>query len=415
MKTDVASSQLTDDRSPRPEAAAVPPPHRFTLMELSGSLGDLGTFLPLAVAMAVTCGLDLGVILICAGVMNVLTGFVFRQPMPVQPMKVIAVVAIAQQLTVGDVAAAGLITGVALVVLAATGGVDWACRWIPKPVVRGVQLGVGIKLILTGLEWIFTVDVSPSGVDIVQHMPWLGWNSIVVGIVVAAVFLLPIARRGPGLLFIFAAGFAVIYLVDRQAYSQIGLSWPRFAMVIPSPEQWRIGLVQGAIPQIPLTLLNSVIAVCALSADYFPGRGAQPRKVAVSVGLMNLLAVPWGGMPMCHGAGGLAAQYRFGARTGGSVIMLGGLKIIAGLLLGGSLVVLLDVYPRSILCVMLGLAGLMLASAARDTARGWPLVIVLVTAVPILMFNTLIGFATGIIGVLIVSAVRRYLPHSDMR
>src|SRR5207245_2328522 len=89
-----------------------------------------------------------------------------------------------------------------------------------------------------------------------------------------------------------------------------------------SPPAWSdfvTAFPKAALPQIPLTTLNSVIAVCALSADLFPARRAEPRRVAISVGAMNLVAAWFGGMPMCHGAGGLAGQYRFGARTNGAI------------------------------------------------------------------------------------------------
>ncbi len=152
------------------------------------------------------------------------------------------------------------------------------------------------------------------------------------------------------------------------------------------------------MPQLPLTLLNSVVAVCALSSDYFKGRGIPPRKMAISVGLMNLICVPFGAIPMCHGSGGLAAQYRFGARTGGSVIMLGVLKVAAGLFLGRMLLVLLQSYPSAILGPMLILAGLELSRAARDVLKHTTnLIIVISMAGVILAFNTWAGFLVGCI------------------
>ena len=154
--------------------------------------------------------------------------------------------------------------------------------------------------------------------------------------------------------------------------------------------------MKGALPQIPLTLLNSVIALCALSSQYFPGRGVQPRKVAISVGLMNLFCVPLGGIPMCHGSGGLAAQYHFGARTGSSVIILGTLKIIVGFLFGGALLGLLQSYPMAILGAMLIFAGIELAKSSKkdiDDTQG--LTVVLITAIFILGINTFVGFLAG--------------------
>ena len=118
--------------------------------------------------------------------------------------------------------------------------------------------------------------------------------------------------------------------------------------------------------------------------------------MAVSVAFMNLICVPFGGMPMCHGSGGLAAQYRFGARTGGSVIMLGIAKIIVGLVFGVGLIGLLDAYPIAILAIMLIFAGVELAKAAKDLSGTFNLIAAFATAAGIIIFNTWIGFLIGI-------------------
>jgi len=70
------------------------------------------------------------------------------------------------------------------------------------------------------------------------------------------------------------------------------------------------GIVLTGIPQLPLTTLNSVVAVCQLSEDLFPAKPVRPVLVSVSVGLMNMVGAWFGAMPCCHGAGGLAAQVR---------------------------------------------------------------------------------------------------------
>jgi len=286
-------------------------------MEFSGSLGDIGLFLPLVVAMAIICDLDIGVILILAGLMNILTGWLFRQPIPVQPMKAIAAVVITEGLVQDELIAAGLLMGILLLIF--SGGINYINRMVPKPIVRGIQLGVGLKLAAKGAAW-------------VSGLPLIGWDSIFIAVAVIASLLFLLRQKQPALLYIFLSGFLFLYLKQPHVYSALHMSWPNFYWHWPPVSSWAGGLFKGALPQIPLTLLNSVVALCALSAEYFPGKGVQPRKVAVSVGLMNLFCVPLGGIPMCHGAGGLAAQYRFGARTGGSVIILGILKIAAGFL-----------------------------------------------------------------------------------
>jgi MFS superfamily sulfate permease-like transporter len=357
-------------------------PLRFDLRELSGSLGDLGTFLPLSVAMALTCGMDIGLIFILAGLMNVTTGIVFRQPIPVQPMKAIAAVAIAEGLSAGVIASAGMITGVVVFTLTIIGGVDWIARSIPKPVVRGIQAGVGVKLAWTGMQWL-------------GPLPAIGLDSWLVAGVAGVLVQRMIGRRQPVLLYVFLAGFALLGLGQIGAYQSLAFDLPAFRVMLPTADQWWAGLTRGAVPQLPLTLLNSVIAVCALSGDYFPGRGITPHRMAASVGLMNLLCVPFGGMPMCHGAGGLAAQYHYGARTGGSVVMLGVIKILTGLMLGGMLLATLPHYPVSILAVMVIAAGLTLARAAKDCLQGRSLLIVTTMMCLMVAVNTITGFIVG--------------------
>jgi len=367
---------------------------KFTWLEFSGSLGDLGLFIPLVVAMTVAADLNFGYVLIWAGVMNVFTGWVFRQPICVQPMKAIAVVVITEGLIKDEMVAAGLIMGLCLVLC--SGIIHKINQWVPKAIVRGIQLGVGLKLVVQGIRWI--VD-----------LPVLGWDSIVLSIfIIVTLFVLRDTRK-PYLVYLFLLGFLLLYLKDSTLMSNFHVAVPEFHYYWPELSSWKRGLVFGALPQLPLSILNSVIAVCALSADYFPGRGIQPKRMALSIGLMNLFCVPLGGIPMCHGAGGLAAQYRFGARTGGSVIMLGCVKIMIGLLLGTAILPLLKSYPMAILAPLLILAGLKLAQSAQDiVGQKKNFIIALVTALAILVMNTLVGFICGCVLAIVFSFVEHH-------
>lgn len=377
-------------------------PHRFTLQEFSGSLGDIGLFLSLSVALAVKTDLHLSWILITAGLMNILTGLIFRQPIPVQPMKAIAAIAIAEGLLRDEIVAAGLWMGLLLMALALTGMISRLNHFIPKAIVRGIQLGVGLKLAIKGMQWI-------------TPLPFLEFNSITTALIVAAILLLLIYFKQPGLLYIFLAGFVILALEQPNIFSQLTFSMPTLSFHWPEVNTWLSGLHKAALPQLPLTLLNSVVAVCALSGDYFPGRGIAPKRMAISVGLMNLLCVPFGGMPMCHGSGGLAAQYRFGARTGGSVIMLGIAKIIGGLLFGVGLVTLLDAYPISILAIMLIFAGVELAKAAHDLRGMTHIIVAFATAVGIIAFNTWVGFLIGIVIWITIKCFDKISRHTTTR
>jgi len=364
---------------------------RFNLGEASGALGDLGTFVPLVAALVAVSGLDIGSVLLFAGLGNIATGLLFRQPVPVQPMKAIAAVAIAEALSPGAIAAAGLLTGGLVLALGMSGAVEAVERRIPKPIVRGIQLGVGLKLFITGVEMAAPVAGSYEA-------------PLVAGIGAAFVVLTGRWRRFPSALVLFAVGLALMLVRRPDLLGGVSLGWGGPTLVLPAAAEWQDGLLRGAVPQLPLTLLNSVIAVCALSGDLFPGRAIGTRPMAVSVGLMNVAGCWFGAMPMCHGSGGLAGQHRFGARTGGSVVMLGTAKVLLAVTLGASAMALLSAYPLGVLGVLLCFAGVELALPARTASSPDAFFLVLVTAGGCVGFNTAVGFLLGLAAAALIAA-----------
>jgi len=358
---------------------------RLDRHEIAGSLGDMGTFLPLLVGMAAQNGLDFASALFFAGLFNVVTGFAFAIPMAVQPMKAIAAVAITEGLTVPQILAAGVTVSAVILLLGVTGLIDWLNRAVPKSVVRGLQLALGLTLVMKALQMVAGTRTA------------LGPDSYVTGALAAILVLsLFFSKRVPAALVLFFAGLVLAVFKDPRVAASLRLgfslphvtplAWPDFLTAFP----------KAALPQIPLTALNSVVAVCALSIDLFPERPATPRKVAISVGLMNLVAAWFGGMPMCHGAGGLAGQHRFGARTNGSILFLGGVKIVVAVLFGASLMTLSSAFPASILGVMLAFSGLELALAIRDQTSRTDVLAMLLTAGACLGLNNIaVGFLLG--------------------
>ena len=323
--------------------------------EISGSLGDLGTFIPLLVGMSITNGLDFGTALFFAGLFNIITGLTFSIPMAVQPMKAIAAIAISEHLSLGQILAAGIWTSLIIFILGITGLIAAVNRWVPKPVIRGLQLGLGLQLIEGGIKLVRDA-----------HAIW-GLDSFSIGIAgFALVLFAASSRRVPSALILFITGLGLAVVANPGILSSVHLGFNLPHWVPLTWDDFRGSFFRAALPQIPLTTLNSVIAVCALSVDLFPDRAAQPRKVALSVGLMNLVSGWFGAMPMCHGAGGLAGQYRFGARSSASILFLGSVKLILGVFFGRSLLMLLHVYPKSILGVLLSISGLELSLVATD-------------------------------------------------
>lgn len=366
---------------------------RWDRQEWSGSLGDLGTFLPLLVAMVSQNGLDFTAALFFAGVFNLVTGMLFPIPMAVQPMKAIAAVALTQHLSPGQIAAAGLGVSVCILVLAVFGLVNAATRLVPKSVIRGVQLAVGLQLLIKGVQM-----VGASG-------GWLALDGFALALAAGALVLRTEGGRVPSALILFGLGALVAVATHPACLASlgVGLNLPHWA-----PIGWpdlRTSLMPAVVPQVPLTLLNSVIAVGLLAHDLFPERPVSNRKIAVSVGLMNLLPAFFGGMPMCHGAGGLAGQVRFGARTNGAVLILGALKLGVAVLFGSSLLAICKAFPTSVLGVMLVFSGLELSLVARDQNRRHEALAMLVTAGASLAYNAGLGLVLG-------WAVARYAPSA---
>lgn len=196
--------------------------------------------------------------------------------------------------------------------------------------------------------------------------------------------------------------------------SVIGGHYPS-TVIVPNAEQFRNGFLSAGLGQLPLTSLNSVIALCALIDDLFPKKHATTSSVAVSVGIMNLVGCWFGAMPLCHGSGGLAGQYRFGARSEVSVIFLGSCKLLLGILFGSSLVGLLEVFPTSILAVMLFISGVELGSAARSVndfetdealKRENFTIMLLTTGTLVAYSNDGIGFVSGLVSATLLSMQR---------
>ncbi len=363
---------------------------RFGLMELSGSLGDMGTFLPLLVAMVEVNGLALAPSLFFAGLFNVLTGCLYAIPMAVQPMKAIAAAAITEGTSAEGIVGAGVVAGAVVLLLGLTGTIRLVDRIVPEAVVRGLQLGIGLALARRAVGWVLEADSA---------LTWLA-VALALALVVAS-----LRWPVPAALLIFGGGLVLASALTPGTVSGLGLS-----ISVPLPNPPSVGaLLEGlplALAQIPLTILNSVVGVVLLSRDLYPGptgdgtrgraAGVTERSVSTTVGFMNLSGALFGAMPMCHGAGGLAGQHRFGARTNGSVLALGGAKMTVAVLFGAPLIGLVHAYPRPLLGVLLFAAGVELAKMARRVRGAGALTLALLTAAGTLAAGVMWGVALGV-------------------
>jgi len=348
----------------------------FNLRELSGSFGNLGTFLPLAVGYIAVCGLDPAGLLVMMGLANLATGILYRLPIPIEPMKVIAAAAIAQKWSPSLIYAAGFSMGVVWLLFAASGFASRVARITPAPVVRGIQATLGILLAMEAFRMLST--------------SWLlGGFALLVG------FLLRSNRHAPAAVVLVVIGVAFMGIQGQLAgIAGLDFTLPSFTL-FSLREVWQ-SLMLAGFAQIPLTITNATIATSCLISAYWPERHVSPRRLSLSQGLMNLAAPFFGGMPMCHGAGGLAGQYYFGARTGGTNIMEGLIELSLGLFLASSVTGLFGAFPKAVTGAMLLLVGFELLKFARDV-QGRKDILSLATTVAVsLASNMAFGFLAGI-------------------
>ena len=376
---------MTEERVYTPAANGARGAIRFDRNELSGAFGDIGTDLPLIVGMILAAGLHSSSVLVMFGLMQVATALAYRLPMPVQPLKAVAVIVITQKIAPDVLYGGGLAIGVAMLILTFSGAITWLAKTVPKSVVRGLQLGLGLQLALLAAR------------DYVQS------DGIPGLILAAAAFVLIILlwgnRKVPPAIPVIALGvaYALAFKVTGRTFSDaIGFTLPQLR-----PVSWDAivaGFVLLAIPQIPLSLGNSILATRQIADDLFPGNTITIRKLSVTYGVMNLVNPFLGGVPTCHGSGGLVGHYTFGARTGGSIIIYGSIFLILGLFFAGGFAQVVQIFPLPVLGVLLFFEGAVLISAVRDQAsqrRSFLIVIVTGLIAAGLPFGYAIGLVVG--------------------
>ncbi len=383
------------------------PPHRFNRNELAGSLGDLGTLLPLTIALVLINSVPLATTLLVIGVMYVASGAYYRLPIPVQPLKVVAAVAIASQLPVETIAASGIILGVILLLLAVTGAIDLVARVFTRPIVRGIQLGLGLILMIKGVEFISAPELVLNGA---ATTPWL---NPLVGIIGAFITLLFLEnRRFPAALLLLAFGLLIGLLFGGETNA----APVNGGLILIAPDFSRYGdaFFLLVLPQLPLTIGNAIISTRDVARTKFgPQKSARVtlKALLTSMGVTGLVTGLIGAMPLCHGAGGLAAHYRFGARTGGSNLMIGAFFVLLALLFGEQALQLLTLIPKGILGVLLFFAGLELARLIADVGGKWDLLTALAVAgVSVATSNMGIGVLVGLAMQVAIRAMAHFAP-----
>ncbi|UCH62022.1 MAG: putative sulfate/molybdate transporter [Fidelibacterota bacterium] len=293
--------------------------NRFGLSELSGAVGDLGTALPLAFALVVFNGFPATRLFLLWGLIYIATGWYFKVPISVQPLKAMAVIAITAGFSQDTLATTAIIYGLLLLFLTGTGLVGWLQQWFSPALIRGVQLGIGLLLAQKAIALVgehgFFLGVPTS-------------SSYLAILLLSGVFLLlcggQLVMGKPVGLFVLGAALVVGIMTgvspgpEVQGGALLALTLPNWQLI---PDVFILLI----LPQLPLTLGNAVFAANDVCHELWPGRSNRVtvQKLGGSIGISNIFIGLLGGFPICHGAGGITAHARLGGRTGGTTMILG--------------------------------------------------------------------------------------------
>ena len=365
-----------------------PPPNRYDRQEWAGALGDLGTLMPFVIAYVSVLKMNPSGILFAFGVCMVVCGWYYRTPFPVQPMKAAGAVATTQAaqsvvITQGAVHGAALVTGLIWLVLGTTGLAQRITRWVAPAVSQGIVFGLGLAFMLQG-----------------TRLMAQQWALAGTGLLVA--LLMARSKRLPGIFLLLAMGVCWTALTRPELLEQLTATplawqWPQWSWGSIGWDDLVVGAVFLALPQVPLTLGNAVIGIREENNRLFPDRPVTDPQVATSTGMMNVFSSAVGGVPMCHGAGGMAGHMAFGARTGGSLVILGSTLLLLALVAGNSVMALFAVIPVALLGVILFMTGLQLASGPLSQARDAQATTVFLVTAGLSVWNVGVGFVAGML------------------
>jgi len=358
--------------------------NRYDRAELAGAFGDLGTFIPFVVAYITISHMDPLGILLGFGLFKIWVGLYFKTPVSVQPMKAIGGAAIAhpEAVTPGMIWGSGLFTAAFWTVMALTGAITWLQKITTRPVMRGIMLGLGMSFIIEALK-------------LAQDQPLLAVAAVVL------TFLLLNNQRIPAMLVLLAVGISYSLALDpallgRLAGVSLHFRLPELALGKISWSDLVLGTLILGLPQTPLTLGNAILGIAHENNELFPDRPMTVKTVALDHGFMNVVSTAIGGVPLCHGAGGMAGHVRFGARTGGALVILGLIVTFTGLFLSDSVTLIFGMIPQAILGVILLFTGLELASTIRDIGTEKEDVYVMLLTAGVAVVNMGVAFVAGV-------------------
>jgi SulP family sulfate permease len=369
----------------------------FSLTEFSGALADLGVMLPLILALITLNGMDATAVFVGVGIAYIIVAFVYRLPIPVQPLKSVSALALALGLAPVVIVTGAIWNAVAFLGMGFARADRWVQKAFPKPVVRGIQLGLSWLLFKSAWKLV-SQPASPWQGGITLSNQTIAWIWILISGAVFFLVAFLVWKKD------YAALGVVVFGVGVSAFRlglppiSLHLTLPKIMPLTPTWNQLFQGLLLLAIPQIPLSLGNSIYATADAARTYFGAEARQvnERKLMFTMGAIDGMTALIGGMPLCHGCGGLTAHYRLGARTGGAPLMLGVIFLALGLLGGQTSMEIFSLIPFPVLGVLLAYVGfqhLMLARDLRGLKEWFTACFVLILAIT--TSNLGIGFLCG--------------------
>ena len=361
-------------------------PYEFSLREFAGALGDFGPLNPFILGYIAVLGLDPSGIFLAMGITNIIIGVIYKLPLPVEPQKAIGAAALNQRWLPSQVYISGLVSGIVWLILSFSGLVKKFAKVTPLVVIRGIQVGLMFILL-----W--------EAITLIQSNVLLALASIGLIIVLMKNKYLPAAIA------LFVIGLVIVFVSNPSINLSVGFSVP--TIWIPSLESLTIGVLTVVLAQLVLTYSNAICATCLAVKERFPESKLEEKNLSSNMGFMNAFLSFIRGVPMCHGAGGFASQYFFGARTGGAMIMEGVTEIVLAFFFANSITSVFTFFPVAIIGGMLLFASFELGRSAFKL-RGTDLVLVIFMGTISFATNLAVGFFVGLVAFFVLREIKRF-------
>jgi len=365
--------------------------NKFNLFEFSGAFGDIGILLPLAFAFVIFNGFAPRKLFLLWGLAYMVTGFYYRVPISIQPLKAMAVIAIASGFLPHQISSTAFFYGVIFLIISLTGVLRYLQPVFTPAVVRGIQVGIGLILIYKAVTMVFEKGLF---LDRAADHPWANIGLMVL--VTGFIWFFQFRKKFPLSIFIIFGSIILAMLSGVTISTGPVTGESLFRPALPDFSFFGTALVFLILPQLPLTIGNAVYAASDICRQLWKERAEKvsSKKLGISIGLINIVIGIFGGFPICHGSGGMAAHHQFGGKTGGTTIILGALLVVTALFT--PLHQFIFYIPLPVLGALLFITGLKMALFIKNLKLSSEVITALLTAgISFFTRNLLIAVVVG--------------------